>query len=84
MTKTGSEKDSTASAISARSIQVPAYQAAPAVYLERAYLQTIASASTNARKYVLLTTNTQDVLTFDLQDRIREDLLNLNVPPPKQ
>lgn len=64
--------------------QIPAYQAAPSVYLERAYLQAIAGASTNARKYVLLTTNTQDVLTFDLQDRIREDLLNLNVPPPKQ
>jgi hypothetical protein len=29
----------------------------------------------------MLTTNTQDVLTFDLQDKIREDLLNLSVSP---
>jgi hypothetical protein len=29
---------------------------------------------------VLLVTNTQDVVIFDLEDKIREDLLNLNVP----
>ena len=43
-----------------------------------------AKATANARKYVLLTTNTHDVLTFDLQEKIREDILNLNVPPPKK
>jgi regulator of protease activity HflC (stomatin/prohibitin superfamily) len=64
--------------------QIPAWQAAPSVYLQRAYLQTLGRAITNARKYVLLATNTQNVITFDLQDRIREDLLNLQVPPPKQ
>jgi hypothetical protein len=37
-----------------------------------------------ARKYLVLTTNTQDVMTFDLQDKIRADLLEgLTVPPPK-
>ena len=63
--------------------QIPAFAAAPSVYAQRAYLQTFGRATANARKYVLLTTNTQDVITFDLQDKIREDLLNLSVPPPK-
>jgi membrane protease subunit HflK len=62
--------------------QIPAYAAAPSVYTERAYLQTFARATANARKYVLLTTNTEDVLVFDLQDKIRADLLgDLNVTP---
>jgi regulator of protease activity HflC (stomatin/prohibitin superfamily) len=55
--------------------QIPAYEAAPSIYLQRAYLQTFAKATANARKYVLLTTNTHDVLQFDLQTKIREDLL---------
>ena len=63
--------------------QIPAFEAAPAVYVQRAYLQTFTRATANARKYVLLTTNTHDVLIFDLQDKIREDLLNLTVPTPK-
>jgi len=28
----------------------------------------------------LLATNTQDVVVLNLEDKIREDLLNLNVP----
>jgi len=63
--------------------QIPAFNAAPSVYAQRAYLQTFARAVADARKYLLLTTNTQDVLIFDLQDRIREDLLNLSVTPSK-
>ena len=60
--------------------QIPAYEAAPSVYRQRAYFQTFAAATANARKYVLLVTNTQDVVIFDLEDKIREDLLNnLNV-----
>jgi len=61
--------------------QIPADKAAPAVYRQRAYLQTFASATANARKYVLLVTNTQDVIIFNLEDNIRGDLLNgLSVP----
>ncbi len=63
--------------------QIPAFEAAPAVYAQRAYLQTFERATAKARKYVLLTTNTHDVLTFDLQEKIREDILDLPVPPPK-
>ncbi len=55
--------------------QIPAYNAAPSVYLQRAYFQTFARATANARKYILLTTNTHDVLQFDLQTKIRQDLL---------
>lgn len=64
--------------------QIPAYAAAPSVYVERQYLNTLTRSTAQARKYVLLTTNTHDVLTFDLQDKIREDILNLNVPSPKK
>jgi regulator of protease activity HflC (stomatin/prohibitin superfamily) len=60
--------------------QIPAFEAAPSVYEQRTYFQTFADATANARKYILLVTNTQDVLIFDLEDKIREDLLNLNVP----
>ncbi len=63
--------------------QIPAHAAAPAVYTERAYLQTFTRATANARKYVLLTTNTHDVITFDLQESIARDMLNLNIPAPK-
>ncbi len=59
--------------------QIPAFRAAPSVYQQRAYFQTFAAATANARKYVLLVTNTSDVVIFNLEDKIREDLLNLNV-----
>jgi len=55
--------------------QIPAFEAAPDVYAQRAYLETFVRATANARKYILLTTNTHDVLTFDLQDKIRADFL---------
>jgi len=60
--------------------QIPAFAAAPSVYRQRAYFQTFAAATANSRKYILLVTNTDDVVIFDLEDKIREDLLNLNVP----
>jgi regulator of protease activity HflC (stomatin/prohibitin superfamily) len=60
--------------------QIPAFAAAPSVYRERAYFTAFAGATANARKYILLVTNTQDVVIFNLEDKIREDLLNLNVP----
>jgi hypothetical protein len=59
--------------------QIPAFAAAPSVYRQRAYFQAFASATANARKYVLLVTNTSDVIIYDLEDKVREDLLNLNV-----
>jgi regulator of protease activity HflC (stomatin/prohibitin superfamily) len=63
--------------------QIPAFQGAPLVYAERAYLDTFVRATANARKYVLLTTNTHDVITFDLQESIARSLLDVTVPAPK-
>ena len=63
--------------------QIPAFETAPAVYAERSYLQTFARATANARKYILLTTNTHDVIQFDLQESVMNSLLNLSVPAPK-
>ena len=63
--------------------QIPAFHAAPSVYAQRAYLQTFARATANARKYILLTTNTHDVIIFDLQDSVARDLLQLKVPSPE-
>jgi regulator of protease activity HflC (stomatin/prohibitin superfamily) len=60
--------------------QIPAFDAAPAIYKQRVYFQAFPAATANARKYVLLITNTQNVLIYELEDKIREDLLNLNVP----
>jgi membrane protease subunit HflK len=57
--------------------QIPAFNAAPAVYRQRLYLENFAAATQNARKYVLLATNTSDVLIFDLEDKVRADLENL-------
>jgi len=59
--------------------QIPAFAAAPSVYRQRAYFQTFASSTASARKYILLVTNTEDVVIFNLEDSIRQDLLNLNV-----
>jgi regulator of protease activity HflC (stomatin/prohibitin superfamily) len=61
--------------------QLAAYAAAPSVYRQRAYFEMFPQATANARKYILLVTNTHDVLIFDLEDKIREDLLNLNPNP---
>ncbi len=60
--------------------QIPAFEAAPSVYAQRAYLQAFTRATADARKYVLLTTNTHDVLTFDLQESVFQDLSRITVP----
>jgi regulator of protease activity HflC (stomatin/prohibitin superfamily) len=65
--------------------QAPAFAAAPAVYKQRAYFETFARATANARKYILWTTNTHNVLTFDLQDKIAPEILtDLSVNPSKR
>jgi len=64
--------------------QVPAYAAAPSVYKQRAYLQTFAKATAPARKYVIATTNAHDIIQFDLQDKVRQDLLDDVTVPTKK
>jgi regulator of protease activity HflC (stomatin/prohibitin superfamily) len=61
-----------------------AYAAAPGqggVYEQRAYLQTLVDASADARKYVIVTTNTPDILIFNLEDKLRPDLID-QLPSP--
>jgi modulator of FtsH protease HflK len=66
--------------------QVIAYEASPEFYLERSYLDTFVRATANARKYVMLTTNSQrDVHIFDLQQKLRPDILtDIAAPPVKK
>lgn len=60
-----------------------AFKAAPDVFLQRLYLQTLGRGATNARKYVLLTTNSQDSIYLNLEDKIRQDLFDIAVPGKK-
>ena len=62
--------------------QIPAFMASPSFYAQRAYFQTFARAVAGARKYILLTTNTQDTIVFDLQDKFGADFSDLTVTPP--
>jgi regulator of protease activity HflC (stomatin/prohibitin superfamily) len=64
--------------------QIPGFEAAPAVYAQRAYLSAFARSTANARKYLMLTTNTHDVIVFDLQESIARDILNMKVPSPEK
>lgn len=64
--------------------QIPAYEAVPEVYAQRAYLRTLARGSEKTRKYVIGTTNTQDVIQFDLQDKFSADMLDIVIPGPKK
>ena len=64
--------------------QLPAYLASPSVYKQRAYLETFSRSVANSRMYVLLATNTQDVIILDLEDKIRADILDqLPLSAPK-
>jgi modulator of FtsH protease HflK len=64
--------------------RIVAFEASPRVYRERAYLQALERGSTNARKYVLTVTNSHDLFQYNLEDKMRGDLINdLTVPPAK-
>ena len=64
--------------------QIPAYLAAPSVYLQRARMEAFDRGTANARKYLRLATNTHDVLILDLEDKVRPDILDtITVQPPK-
>ena len=63
--------------------QLPAYQASPTVYAQRRYLAALKNGTKNARKYVIATTNTEEVISINLEDKLRPDLLDIGVPPAK-
>ena len=64
--------------------QIPAFNAEPSVYATRLYLQALVRGVSGPRKYMILTTNTHDVLQFDLQDKLRMDLLDVAPTPTKK
>jgi len=61
--------------------QIAAYSASPEVYSQRAYLQTLARHGQNARKFIVSVTNSQEVLMLNMEDKIRDDILNVPLPP---
>lgn len=63
--------------------QMAAFKASPEVYAQRSYLQTLARNSADARKFVVAVSNANEVLMLNMEDKIRDDLLNITVPPPK-
>jgi regulator of protease activity HflC (stomatin/prohibitin superfamily) len=64
--------------------QMAAFAASPEVYSQRAYLQTLVRYGGGARKFINLAgTNTQEVLQLNLEDKLRDDLLNVPIPAPR-
>lgn len=61
--------------------QVKAFEEAPGVYTRRAYLGALSRGIARSRKTIITTTNTPAVLNLNLEDKIREDLLNVDVRP---
>jgi regulator of protease activity HflC (stomatin/prohibitin superfamily) len=63
--------------------QVAAFKASPEVYTQRSYLQTLARHSADTRKFVVAVTNAQEVLMLNMEDKIRDDILNVPLPAVK-
>ncbi len=64
--------------------KIIAYKASTNVFTQRAYMQAMAKGLANARKYVIATTNTDDVVILNLEDKVRADLLDVPLPPAKK
>lgn len=63
--------------------QMAAYDASPAVFTRRLYLDTVSRALGPVRKIVLGVTNTTDVINLNLEEKIRTDLLDVTLPGKK-
>jgi regulator of protease activity HflC (stomatin/prohibitin superfamily) len=63
--------------------QMAAFKASPEVYAQRSYLQTLARHGSEARKFIVAVTNAQEVLMLNLEDKIRDDILNVPLPTVK-
>jgi modulator of FtsH protease HflK len=58
--------------------QIRAYTESPTVYRERSYLAALARGAASARKVVVTSTNAQGVVTLNLEDKLRPDLLDVS------
>lgn len=63
--------------------QLQAWRASPQVFATRGYLQALVRGGAQARKYLLAATNTDDVILFNLEDRLRPGIDDVVVPPPR-
>ena len=63
--------------------QMAAYKASPEVYTQRSYLQTLARNSADSRKFIVAVSNASEVLMLNMEDKIRDDMLNIALPAPK-
>jgi membrane protease subunit HflK len=63
--------------------QVAAFDASPRVYPRRLYLNTLVRNTAETRKYVVTSTNLQEAVWLNLEDKLRPDLLDITVPPAK-
>jgi len=63
--------------------QMAAYKASPEVYTQRSYLQTLARNSADSRKFIVAVSNANEVLMLNMEDKIRDDMLNIALPAPK-
>lgn len=63
--------------------QVASFRQARDVYPARNYLETLRTALTSTRKYVVMPTNTHDVIQVDLTEKIRRDVLDVQLDPVK-
>jgi len=63
--------------------QLSAYTASPEVFLQRAYLMALSRGATNARKFIMMSTNASESIQIDLQDKVRTDLGEIAIPKPK-
>ncbi len=62
--------------------QRKANAAAPTMYRARTQLETLSRAMAKARKYVIASTNEHRVMQIDLQEKIRDDLLDVKIDSP--
>jgi len=60
--------------------QMPAYRAQPSVYGHLAYFQALNRYSGGTRKIIMAATNTEEYPIFNLEEKIRPDLLSLPMP----
>lgn len=64
--------------------QLTADKAAPTIFKHRTRMETLSRAMAKARKYVVVSTNAHRVMQIDLQDKIREDLLDTQIESPNK
>lgn len=60
--------------------QLIAFNASPNVYLWRKYLETLSAGMKDSRKFVIAADNTSDIVEFNLEDKMRPDLLDIPIP----